>query len=75
MAAPPGLSEASANAALIPDDDHDVDLPLTMLASVVLESLPRDAHAALENAGSFEREKGEHHLSPILASKNADMIL
>ena len=62
MATSSDPSEASANAALIPDDDHGADLPLTMLASVVLEALPRDAHAALENAGSFEREKGKDSL-------------
>ncbi|EEH19475.2 ubiquitin-like protein ATG12 [Paracoccidioides brasiliensis Pb03] len=31
----------------IPDEDHGADLPLTMSASVVLTSLPKDAHQAL----------------------------
>lgn len=50
---------ASADPAPIPDDDHEADLPLTMTASVVLTSLPRDAHAALAAAGNFEKEKGK----------------
>jgi ubiquitin-like protein ATG12 len=49
---------ASADAAPIPDEDHEADLPLTMTASVVLTSLPRDATAALAAAGTFEKEKG-----------------
>jgi ubiquitin-like protein ATG12 len=49
---------ASTDAAPIPDEeDHEADLPLTMTASVVLTSLPRDAHAALAAAGAFEKEK------------------
>lgn len=48
----------SADVAPIPDEeDHEADLPLTMTASVVLTSLPRDAHAALAAAGAFEKEK------------------
>lgn len=48
----------STDAAPIPDEeDHEADLPLTMTASVVLTSLPRDAHAALAAAGAFEKEK------------------
>ncbi|KAI9835918.1 MAG: Ubiquitin-like protein [Sarea resinae] len=44
-------------AAPIPDDEHALDAPLTMAASVVLTSLPRDAHAALEDAGALEQKK------------------
>ena len=33
------------------NDDETADLPLTMAASVILEHLPKDAHAALETAG------------------------
>jgi hypothetical protein len=50
----------NADAAPIPDEEHEADLPLTMSASVVLTSLPRDAHAALAAAGTFEKEKGKH---------------
>ena len=57
------LSEpASSEAAPIPDDDHEVDLPLTMTASVVLTNLTRDATAALAAAGNFEKEKGKYHI-------------
>lgn len=42
----------------IPDDDHGADLPLTMMASVVLTNLPHDATTALAAAGKFEKEKG-----------------
>jgi ubiquitin-like protein ATG12 len=31
---------------------------MTMAASVVLEQLPKDAHHALETAGTLEQEKG-----------------
>ena len=55
---------ASADPAPIPDDDHEADLPLTMTASVVLTSLPRDAHAALAAAGNFEKEKGQYSIIP-----------
>jgi ubiquitin-like protein ATG12 len=33
---------------------------MTMAASVVLEHLPKDAHQALETAGTLEQEKGTH---------------
>jgi ubiquitin-like protein ATG12 len=42
----------------IPDDDHGADLPLTMSASVVLTSLPRDAHQALADAEAVDTGKG-----------------
>jgi ubiquitin-like protein ATG12 len=49
---------APTDAAPIPDEEeHEADLPLTMTASAVLTSLPRDAHAALAAAGAFEKEK------------------
>jgi hypothetical protein len=51
-------SHSPSEAAPIPDEDHEADLPLTMMASVVLTSLPRDATAALATAGAFEKEKG-----------------
>ncbi|KFY29196.1 hypothetical protein V493_02498 [Pseudogymnoascus sp. VKM F-4281 (FW-2241)] len=60
----PKMSESSlpvrsspSQATPIPDDDHEADLPLTMTASVVLTSLPRDATAALKDAGAFDKPK------------------
>lgn len=42
------------------EGEHDADLPLTMAASVVLTSLPKDAHEALEAvAKESEGEKGQ----------------
>jgi ubiquitin-like protein ATG12 len=52
------LRSSPQQATPIPDDDHEADLPLTMTASVVLTSLPRDAAAALKGAGAFEKPKG-----------------
>ena len=51
-------SDRPALAAPIPDDEQAADVPLTMAASVVLTSLPKDAHEALEGAGELEQEKG-----------------
>lgn len=46
------------NPSPIPDEDeHEPDLPLTMMASVVLTQLPLDATAALQEAGGFEKPK------------------
>ncbi|THC90965.1 hypothetical protein EYZ11_009573 [Aspergillus tanneri] len=49
---------ANASGAPIPDDDHGSDMPLTMSASVVLTSLPRDAHQALADAEAMDTGKG-----------------
>jgi len=58
--ATPSPDASTATAAPIPDDDEQAaDLPLTMAASVVLTSLPRDAHEALEGAGELPQDKGE----------------
>ncbi|GLA12723.1 ubiquitin-like protein [Aspergillus niger] len=43
-------SPSNTQNAPIPDDKHGADLPMTMSASVVLTSLPRDAHQALADA-------------------------
>ncbi|KAI9673037.1 MAG: Ubiquitin-like protein [Caeruleum heppii] len=56
MATPTSPGE-SPTTVPIPDEDHAADLPLTMSASVVLSSLPRDAHAALEQATSTSPKK------------------
>ncbi len=43
----------------IPDDEvAAADMPLTMSASVVLSSLPKDAHEALDNADDMQGKKG-----------------
>lgn len=40
------------------EDDNAADLPMTMAASVILEHLPKDAHAALETAGELKDTAG-----------------
>lgn len=40
-------------------EDNAADLPMTMAASVILEHLPKDAHAALESAGELRDANGE----------------
>jgi hypothetical protein len=58
----------AGNPAPIPDDtDPDADMPLTMAASVVLTSLPKDAKSALEEAGDLIGgvEKGKLFLNSL----------
>ncbi|KAF2760316.1 APG12-domain-containing protein [Pseudovirgaria hyperparasitica] len=61
MALPPSItSPAPVN--MLDDEAVDADadagdLPMTMAASVVLTTLPKDAHAALEKAGDLDVEK------------------
>ena len=43
----------------IPDEEHGADMPMTMTASVVLTSLPPDAHQALADAEAVDTGKGE----------------
>lgn len=54
---------ASAPSPSPPDEeelpDEPAEMPLTMAASVVLEQLPKDAHAALEHAGELPFPKSE----------------
>jgi hypothetical protein len=45
--------------ALNEDGENVADLPMTMAASVILEHLPKDAHAALETAGELRDANGE----------------
>lgn len=54
-------SNAAGNTA-IPDEDHGVDIPLTMSASVVLTGLPQDAHRALADAEAIDVGKGVYRL-------------
>ena len=51
-------STPSSPSAPLEEDDTAADLPLTMAASVVLESLPKDAHSALQKAGELENKDG-----------------
>jgi len=51
-------SSPSSPSAPLEEDDTAADLPLTMAASVVLESLPKDAHSALQKAGELENKDG-----------------
>jgi ubiquitin-like protein ATG12 len=55
---------SGAKNAPIPDDEHGADLPLTMSASVVLTSLPRDAHQALADVEAVDTGKGTVNTSP-----------
>ncbi|KJK63541.1 Ubiquitin-like autophagy protein Apg12 [Aspergillus parasiticus SU-1] len=50
----------------IPDDEHGADMPLTMSASVVLTSLPRDAHQALADAEAVD--KGKVRFQPLASA-------
>ena len=52
-------SSANPGDTPIPDEDHGADLPLTMSASVMLSSLPRDAHKALADVEAVDIGKGE----------------
>lgn len=65
-----------AGNAPIPDEEHGADLPLTMSASVVLSSLPRDAHKALADVEAVDTGKGKHSLlcnptSPLYATNTS----
>ncbi|OJK02627.1 hypothetical protein ASPACDRAFT_39937 [Aspergillus aculeatus ATCC 16872] len=56
-------SDSSASTAQhtpIPDDKHGADLPMNLSASVVLTSLPRDAHQALADAEAVDKGKGKY---------------
>lgn len=54
----PAEQASNTKNAPIPDDEHGADLPMTMSASVVLTSLPRDAHQALADAEAVDTGKG-----------------
>ncbi|PLB55310.1 autophagy-related protein 12 [Aspergillus steynii IBT 23096] len=61
-------SAANTTNAPIPDDEHGSDLPLTMSASVVLTSLPRDAHQALADAEAIDTGKVTVRFQPLPAA-------
>ena len=58
MASAPSEVQTPPPAPISDDEDTAADLPLTMAASVVLTSLPRDAAKALEGAGELKQDKG-----------------
>jgi hypothetical protein len=58
MASAPSEIQTPPPAPISDDEDTAADLPLTMAASVVLTSLPRDAAKALEGAGELKQDKG-----------------
>jgi hypothetical protein len=66
-------SPASSNdppaAPTVPDEDHGVDLPMSMTASVILTNLPKDASQALADVEALDDRKGtttrlRSHLTP-----------
>ena len=50
----------------VPDEDHGVDIPMTMSASVVLTSLPSDATQALAQVDAMDERKGTLPASSVL---------
>ena len=75
MASPPSFNAATASpprdsppASPVLDGRASPDLPLTMSASTVLMTLPRDATAALAAAGGFPQEKVVVRFRPVGAA-------
>ncbi|OAX77308.1 ubiquitin-like protein ATG12 [Emergomyces africanus] len=54
-----------AAATPIPDEDYSADLPLTMSASIVLTSLPKDAHQALADVDAIDSGKVTVRFQPL----------
>jgi hypothetical protein len=48
----------SGNDPTVPDEDHGVDLPMSMTASVILTNLPKDASQALADVEALDDRKG-----------------
>ncbi|KAL4865603.1 hypothetical protein BDV12DRAFT_174415 [Aspergillus spectabilis] len=59
---------ANTGTAPIPDDEHGADLPMTMSASIVLTSLPRDAHQALADAEAVDTGKVTVRFQPLASA-------
>ena len=59
MSSNPDSSQNVAENVPIPDEDQGAELPLTMSASIVLSSLPRDAHRALTDVEAIDEGKGK----------------
>ncbi|RJE25916.1 hypothetical protein PHISCL_01758 [Aspergillus sclerotialis] len=58
-------SSANRGGTPIPEEEHGADLPLTMSASVVLSSLPRDAHKALADVEAVDIGKVTVRFQPL----------
>src|SRR5271163_867894 len=54
----PSPSPPGASAPTVPDEDHGVDLPMSMTASMILTHLPKDATQALADIESLDDRKG-----------------
>jgi len=65
MASAPSEVQSPPPAPISDDEDTAADLPLTMAASVVLTSLPRDAAKALEGAGELKQDKVTVRFQPV----------
>lgn len=65
MASAPSEAQTPPPAPISDDEDTAADLPLTMAASVVLTSLPRDAAKALEGAGELQQSKVTVRFQPV----------
>ncbi|KAF9890188.1 Ubiquitin-like protein [Aspergillus nanangensis] len=61
----PNSSSTDPKNAPIPDDEHGADLPMTMSASMLLTSLPRDAHQALADAEAVDTGKVTVRFQPL----------
>lgn len=51
-------SPATPSAPPEEEDPTAADLPMTLAASAILETLPKDAHSALRKAGELENKDG-----------------
>ncbi|KAL4971136.1 ubiquitin-like protein ATG12 [Aspergillus stella-maris] len=65
---PDRTSSTRINAPIPDDDEHGADLPLTMSASVVLTSLPRDATQALADAEAVDTGKVTVRFQPLASA-------
>ena len=67
----PASSNDPPTAPTVPDEDHGVDLPMSMTASVILTNLPKDASQALADVEALDDRKGtitrlsSHPTSPV----------
>lgn len=57
-----GIVSDTPPAAIVPDEDPGVDLPMTMSASVILTNLPRDASQALSEVEALDKGKGMYYI-------------
>ena len=54
----PAAGNDAPAAPTVPDEDHGVDLPMSMTASVILTNLPKDASQALADVDALDDRKG-----------------